>query len=45
MLPPAAEIFSDAEDEKLWTVTFTLTEMSPFPRTLTGWPLRAAPAL
>src|SRR6476620_8087286 len=41
--PPAASIFSLAEAENAWAVTSTLTERSPWPSTLTGWPLRTAP--
>lgn len=41
--PPAAEIFSAADLENLCAVTFTATEISPSPSTLTGWFLRTAP--
>ena len=41
--PPAASIFSLAEAENAWALTWTATERSPWPRTLTGWPLRTAP--
>ena len=41
--PPAASIFSLAAPENLWTVTSTLTSMSPVPSTLTGRPSRTAP--
>src|SRR5690606_5903955 len=43
MLPPAASIFSLAVAENLVAVTFSATETSPVPSTLTGWPLRTAP--
>lgn len=42
-VPPAAAIFSLAEPEKACTFTWTATEMSPVPRTLTGRPRRTAP--
>ena len=35
-LPPAASIFSLADVEKASAVTFTVTEISPDPRTFTG---------
>src|SRR5690348_9197628 len=41
--PPAASILSLAEPENLWTVTLTVTSMSPVPSTLTGRPSRTAP--
>ena len=41
--PPAATIFCSAEPETLSTVTFSLTAMSPLPRTLTFSFLRTAP--
>src|SRR4051795_10709660 len=44
-LPPAAPIFSAADEEKACAVTSTFTPpSSPVPRTLTGWPRRTAPA-
>src|SRR4051812_48394547 len=45
MLPPAAPIFSAAEEEKACACTWTsMPPRSPVPRTLTGWPRRTAPA-
>src|SRR4051812_8211185 len=45
VLPPAAPIFSAADDEKACAVTSTLMPpRSPVPSTLTGWPRRTAPA-
>ena len=41
--PPAATIFCSAEPETLSTATFSLTAMSPSPRTLTFSFLRTAP--
>src|SRR3954468_24763014 len=45
VLPPAAPIFSAADDENAWACTCTsMPPRSPVPRTLTGWPRRTAPA-
>src|SRR3954451_12231342 len=45
VLPPAALIFSAADDEKACACTCTsMPPRSPVPRTLTGWPRRTAPA-
>src|SRR3954467_4989280 len=45
MLPPAAPIFSAAEEEKACACTWTsMPPRSPVPSTLTGWPRRTAPA-
>src|SRR3954470_21542091 len=45
VLPPAALIFSAAEDEKACACTCTsMPPRSPVPRILTGWPRRTAPA-
>src|SRR5690554_1653426 len=41
--PPAATIFDSAEPETLSTATFSLTAISPVPRTLTFSFLRTAP--
>src|SRR5699024_4523385 len=43
-LPPAASILLLADADTLSTATVTATERSPSPSTLTGWPLRTAPA-
>ncbi len=43
VLPPAAAIFSFAEAENALALTWTATEMSPEPSTLTGRPSRTAP--
>ena len=43
MLPPAAEIFSVAEEEKACAVTLTFTLISPLPKTFTGYESRTAP--
>src|SRR3954470_22283998 len=45
VLPPAALIFSAADDENACACTCTsIPPRSPVPRTLTGWPRRTAPA-
>src|SRR3954465_15250897 len=45
VLPPAAPIFSAAEEEKACACTCTsMPPRSPVPSTLTGWPRRTAPA-
>src|SRR5690348_11823667 len=41
--PPAAAILAAALSENLCALTWTATEISPWPRTLTGWPSRTAP--
>src|SRR6186997_370716 len=41
--PPAASIFCFAEAENAWALTWTATSISPWPSTLTRWPLRTAP--
>ena len=45
LFPEGGSINPDslAEAENLSAVTDTATEMSPWPSTLTGWPLRTAP--
>src|SRR3954454_3456331 len=42
-VPPAASIFCLADAENPWALTWHATEISPWPSTLTGWPLRTAP--
>src|SRR3954447_26282258 len=45
VLPPAAPIFSAADEEKACAETSTFTPpRSPVPSTFTGWPRRTAPA-